>query len=59
VGLDPQAQHREGHWGLQGMRERATQLQGRLEVWGKRGAGTEVELTLPADLAYEYGAGKR
>jgi len=59
VGLDPQAQQREGHWGLQGMRERATQLQARLEVWGKRGAGTEVELTLPAGLAYGDGAGKR
>jgi signal transduction histidine kinase/ligand-binding sensor domain-containing protein len=59
VGLDPQAQQREGHWGLQGMRERATQLQGRLEVWGKRGAGTEVELTLPAGLAYGDGTGKR
>jgi ligand-binding sensor domain-containing protein/signal transduction histidine kinase len=58
VGLEPKAHHREGHWGLQGMRERATQLGGRLHVWGERGAGTEVELTLPAGLAYGEGAGK-
>jgi signal transduction histidine kinase/ligand-binding sensor domain-containing protein len=59
VGLDARAHHREGHWGLEGMRERATQLGGRLEVWGKRGAGTEVELTLPSGLAYEDRAGKK
>jgi signal transduction histidine kinase len=57
VGLQPKA-HREGHWGLQGMRERATQLGGRLDVWSERGVGTEIELTLPAGLAYDDDPGK-
>jgi signal transduction histidine kinase/ligand-binding sensor domain-containing protein len=43
---------RAGHWGMQGMRERAKQLGGRLSVWSERGAGTEVELVLPARIAY-------
>jgi signal transduction histidine kinase len=36
---------REGHWGLPGMRERAERIGGRLRVWSKSSAGTEVELS--------------
>lgn len=43
---------RPGHWGLVGMRERATGISARLDVWSKRGAGTEVELVIPATVAY-------
>lgn len=43
---------RTGHWGLPGMRERAQGLGGQLEVWSESGAGTEVELTIPASVAY-------
>jgi signal transduction histidine kinase len=43
---------RPGHWGLQGMRERALAIGGRLQVWSELGAGTEVELVIPADIAY-------
>jgi signal transduction histidine kinase len=32
---------REGHWGLQGMRERAQQIGAKLEVWSQKGVGTE------------------
>ena len=39
---------RAGHWGLAGMRERAKALGGRLDVWSQDGAGTEVDLTIPA-----------
>lgn len=46
---------RKGHWGLSGMRERAEHLGGRLDVWSNPGAGTEVELTLPAKVAYKRG----
>jgi signal transduction histidine kinase len=56
-GIDPQVLargRRAGHWGLQGMRERATQLGARLEVWSERGAGTEVELIIPAKIAYDF-----
>jgi signal transduction histidine kinase len=43
---------RIGHWGLQGMRERAKTLDGQLTVWSKPGAGTEVELRVPAHIAF-------
>jgi signal transduction histidine kinase len=38
---------RPGHFGLRGMRERAEQIGGHLEVWSKTGLGTEVDLTIP------------
>lgn len=44
---------RTGHWGLPGIRERAKQIGARLEFWSEAGAGTEVELTVPASVAYE------
>jgi signal transduction histidine kinase len=44
---------RTGHWGLRGMRERAAHLGGELEVWSEPGAGTEIELRIPAAIAYE------
>ena len=50
---------REGHFGLAGMRERAEHIGGKLEVWSERGAGTEVELTLPASAAYGHKPGLR
>jgi ligand-binding sensor domain-containing protein/signal transduction histidine kinase len=43
---------RAGHWGLPGMRERATRLGGQLAVWSELGAGTEVELSVPGSIAY-------
>jgi len=43
---------RAGHWGLPGMRERAKSFGGKLEVWSEQGAGTEIELTVPAGLSY-------
>jgi signal transduction histidine kinase len=43
---------RAGHWGLPGMHERAQSLGGRVGLWSERGAGTEVELTIPAGIAY-------
>jgi signal transduction histidine kinase/ligand-binding sensor domain-containing protein len=54
-GIDPKILDRGGrelHWGLPGMRERAQGFGGRLDVWSKHGAGTEVELTIPAAIAY-------
>jgi signal transduction histidine kinase/ligand-binding sensor domain-containing protein len=44
---------RTGHWGLPGIRERAKQIGARLEFWSEAGAGTEVELTVPASVAYK------
>ena len=57
-GIDPQtlaARAREGHFGLTGMRERAALAGGKLTVWSSPGAGTEVELTIPASHAYAAG----
>jgi signal transduction histidine kinase len=43
---------REGHFGLRGMQERAKLIGGKLTMWSERGAGTEVELSVPAARAY-------
>jgi len=43
---------REGHFGLRGMRERATLIGGKLTVWSELHAGTEVELSVPSAGAY-------
>jgi signal transduction histidine kinase len=53
-GIDPQVLRtgRDGHWGLAGMRERAQKIGARLEVWTRKGSGTEVELSVPASMAY-------
>ena len=58
VGIDSvvlQEGVRAGHWGLTGMKERAKRLRGHLNMWSKPGAGTEVELTIPAHVAFEPG----
>ncbi len=44
---------RDGHWGLSGMRERAGRIGARLKVLSRAGAGTEVELCVPGDVAFE------
>jgi signal transduction histidine kinase len=46
----------EGHFGMAGMHERAKLLGGALSVWSERGSGTEVELTVPASVAYAKSA---
>ena len=43
---------RPGHWGLSGMRERAHKIGARLTIWSGAGAGTELELKVPAATAY-------
>ena len=48
-----QATGREGHWGLSGMRERAQRIGAKLKVLSRIGAGTEVELKVPGDIAFE------
>jgi signal transduction histidine kinase len=42
-----------GHYGLQGMRERAKHICGQLDVWSEEGAGTEIELRVPDKMAYK------
>jgi signal transduction histidine kinase len=43
---------RDGHWGLTGVRERAQRIGAQLDFWSETGAGTEVQLTVPAAVAY-------
>ena len=50
---------RAGHWGLRGMGERAKGIGGQLEVWSEHGTGTEVELAIPASVAYGSHASRR
>lgn len=55
-GIDPtilKAGGHPGHWGLPGIRERAQRIGSQLDFWTEAGAGTEVELTVPAAMAYE------
>jgi two-component sensor histidine kinase/streptogramin lyase len=54
-GIDPailQEGGRAGHWGFTGMSERAKQIGARLDFWSEAGVGTEVQLTVPASIAY-------
>jgi signal transduction histidine kinase len=55
VGIDPrilEAGRRPGHWGLIGMRERANCIGGILKIWARAETGTEIELIVPATIAY-------
>ena len=55
-GIDPkilEAGGQSGHWGIPGIRERAQRIGSQLVFWSEAGAGTEVELTVPASMAYQ------
>jgi two-component sensor histidine kinase len=43
---------RDGHWGLIGMKERASTIGATLEIWSSAESGTEIGVTLPAPKAY-------
>jgi signal transduction histidine kinase len=47
---------RPGHFGLDGMRERAELVGGKLTVWSAPESGTEVELSIAAARAYAASA---
>lgn len=57
VGIDP-AILRDGsvpgHFGFPGMRERVSKIGGKLELWSGPGAGTEIEIRVPASIAYRH-----
>jgi len=48
-----------GHWGVEGMKERARGIGARLCVKRRAGGGTEVELLAPASVAYSGFNGRR
>ncbi len=53
-GIDPGEieTRRDEHWGLAGMQERAQKIGARLSVSSRAGVGSEIELTVPARVAY-------
>ena len=62
IGIAPDVlrqEGREGHFGVDGMRERAKSIGGKLEIWSELGAGTEVELIVPGTVAYTRQASRR
>src|SRR6185312_1408295 len=50
---------REGHWGLPGIRDRAERINARLKVRSRVGSGTEVELSVPASVAFKVPSNRR
>src|SRR5262249_34699470 len=50
---------REGHYGLQGLRERARQVAGTLDIWSRPGAGTEIDLSIASAIAYRTSSNHR
>jgi signal transduction histidine kinase len=61
-GIDPTVLQsgREGHWGLSGMRERADRIRARFCVMSSPSAGTEIELSVPGNVAFQgKSSGKR
>jgi nitrate/nitrite-specific signal transduction histidine kinase len=60
-GIDPEVLRsgRDGHWGLSGMKERTGKIGGHLRVLSREAAGTEVELSVPGQIAFELRSGNR
>jgi signal transduction histidine kinase/ligand-binding sensor domain-containing protein len=60
-GIDPQVLRsgRDGHWGLASMKERAERIGARLDVRSSAAAGTEVELSIPSQVAFQIQSSKR
>jgi signal transduction histidine kinase/ligand-binding sensor domain-containing protein len=54
VGIDPgyAISGREGHHGLQGMRERAARIQGRLTILSSADSGTDISVIVPGSVSY-------
>ena len=44
---------RDGHWGLAGMRERATRIGGELKISSSPTTGTEIQLSIPGNIAFQ------
>jgi ligand-binding sensor domain-containing protein/signal transduction histidine kinase len=55
VGIDPTILlegSAAGHFGVPGMRERVSRIGGKLEIWSRPGAGTEIDIRVPSSIAY-------
>jgi ligand-binding sensor domain-containing protein/signal transduction histidine kinase len=54
TGIDPAMADRakDGHFGLQGMRERAARIGGKLTLGSSSGSGTEIKLIVPGGICF-------
>ena len=61
IGIDPQVlrEGRAGHFGFASMRERAARIGGILNISSGSDGGTEVQLWMPNDLAFQLSATER
>ena len=61
VGIDPVvlSEGKVEHFGLQGMRERAARIGGKLTVVSERGFGTEVGVVIPGGIVFRKAASRR
>ena len=61
VGIDPTvlANGKQGHFGLQGMRERAERIGGKLTLISSAKHGTEITLVVPGDIVFHKTAASR
>jgi signal transduction histidine kinase len=55
TGIDPAFADRgkDGHFGLQGMRERAARIGGKLTLGSSSSSGTEIRLTVPGGIIFQ------
>ncbi|HYP07286.1 MAG TPA: two-component regulator propeller domain-containing protein [Bryobacteraceae bacterium] len=49
---------RPAHYGLAGIRERAKQIGGNLDIWTRPGAGTKIEFSIAGSIAYRRSNGR-
>jgi signal transduction histidine kinase len=62
MGIDPpvlRQGQRAGHFGLRGVRERAQRVGAELDIWSEARVGTEVQLRVPAAVAYDTSRRRR
>jgi signal transduction histidine kinase len=59
IASDVVAEGKPGHFGLRGMQERAIRIHGTLKVLSRPQAGTEVELTVPANVIFAQSRGEK
>jgi len=54
VGIDPAVvdHGKEGHFGLQGMRERVARIRGKLTIASSAGSGTEITVVVPGGIVF-------
>ena len=55
VGIDSEVADRgkDGHFGLQGMRERAVRIEGKLTLVSSPSSGTEIKLIVPGGIVFQ------